>query len=262
MYETITSVGNRRPKKDEDEEEDEEVGVEVEAEENGQQVNSDEEKASATMFQLWETVRVSQPRPWYSLTITVLSVVLLYLWPFISFYVSGNFQIGTLFCVFGLFSLVRIYMDPHAVLTELGSMTDLQFPDANARYRLLKSLPDYLTRHLSEKWYRQGRPRSLRGGADDDGDTEHDPDLKTKFRLTAIVAEISHNRSVRGWMWTFGVFFFLYLLMGGAALSTDEITPGIRPPIVPVTDFYYAGEPDLSYQSCRITKVRTKYCSR
>ena len=66
---------------------------------NSEDADVDEEDgANLFHFQVWETVRITQPNPWYCYTRVAIEVVFFFLWPFINMLVKRNYPVaGDLF---------------------------------------------------------------------------------------------------------------------------------------------------------------------
>ena len=76
----------------------------------------------ANLFQIWETVRITEPKPWYCYARVLFEVVFLFLWPFISMLADKNYPVALIFFMLGFFGFLWRYFDASAVLSELGSI--------------------------------------------------------------------------------------------------------------------------------------------
>jgi hypothetical protein len=81
------------------------------------------QSTGTTLFQVWETVRITQPKPSYCIFRGVLEVCVLFLWPLIAMLVLQNWPVAIVFFIMGTFSLVWRYFDSTAVLTEYGTLS-------------------------------------------------------------------------------------------------------------------------------------------
>jgi hypothetical protein len=79
-----------------------------------------------TLFQVWETVRTTQPKEWYCYARAILEIFFLFLWPFIALLVLRNYPVAWVFLVIGLFSFIWRYFDASAVLSEYGTMSKVK----------------------------------------------------------------------------------------------------------------------------------------
>lgn len=195
-----------------------------------------EEDSEDALYQIWESLTVSRPKPWYCWTRALLDIVFLFAFPLVTLYNGGNVFLGTLFLIVGFFSAIRIYFDATWVLTELGSVDsiDMHFNDESAPPQGLKSLI------------------GMRGSL---VKTNHSRAVMAKARTSQVIGKISRSRAIGRWMWVYGIFALIALVMFLGASGTGVTVPeGGRPPIVQVKDFYYPPAPDLPYPSCEMTK--------
>ena len=93
-------------------------------------------QSGTTLFQVWETVRISQPKEWYCYARVIVEVVFLFLWPLIALLVLGNYPIALIFFVFGCISFLWQYFDASKVLLEYGTMSKLKDVDHEKKYLL------------------------------------------------------------------------------------------------------------------------------
>eukprot|EP00536_Pseudo-nitzschia_multiseries_P017966 jgi/Psemu1/328702/estExt_fgenesh1_pg.C_19900002 len=187
-------------------------------EDGGDQEVTEEE---TTLYRLWETSRVVQPKAWACYVGMLLEFVFLFLIPIYTLFVTGNNNIGVVFLILSFFSFVRKYFDAAAVLCELGSMSSVD---------------------LKTKRDRDATPQDI-----------DETMLKSRARLAEIAGNISRSQSVTRWMWFFGsLVVFTFLLFSSALESNDGL--GDRPPIILVDDFAYPGEDSLQYPTCAMTK--------
>jgi len=208
----------------------------VDEEMDGEDKEEDEDEDAkmydeTTMFRLWESSRVTQPKVWVCYTGMALEFVFLFLWPMTTLFTVGNWPIGIVFIVMAFFSFLRKYFDASAILCELGSMDKIdirkrQGEESKSKISCLK------------------RQKALKGV---------ETTLIRKARLADIVGHISRSDTVTRWMWFFGgLVMFTCFLYSSAVASGDGL--GERPPIVMVSDFQYVGEKSLQYPSCDMSK--------
>jgi len=199
--------------------------------------NKIKEKEQTTMFQLWETVRITQPRPWVSYLGIVCEFAFLLLWPVITLFTGKNYNIAAIFLIFAIFSFLRVYFDASTLLAELGCLDNIEVQKDSHLPSQKRGLQRMFTR------------RSLVGP---------DKTLVKKARMSEIIGDITRSTSVGRWMWVFGLLIFVCFLLFVSALGSDDVQPGQRadrPPIVLVDDFYYPGEQgSLQYPSCKLSK--------
>jgi lipase ATG15 len=151
---------------------------------------------------------------------------------------------GTVFLFLGFFSSMRIHFDVTFILSELGSMNDIDVP--------VDSKNDE-EKNGTKTWFKNIQERiPIRGRFVESKDQRI---LLAKARISEIIGKISRSRTAGRWMWFYGVFAVVALIMMLSAADTDVTTPeGGRPPIVQLADFYYPAQPDLAYPSCEMTK--------
>ena len=101
-------------------------------EENGVAGNDDSEHGlsgtsdSEGVFQVCVTYRTTQATDLYCWIMFGTEMVLLFLFPLISLYLTGDVGIGSIFLVLGVFSLLRYYMNVGVMLEEVGNLQGLQ----------------------------------------------------------------------------------------------------------------------------------------
>lgn len=191
-----------------------------------------EKKERTTMFQVWETVKVTEPKAWYCWTRLVLEVAFLFFWPLGSIFASGNNRVGGVFIAVGILSFLRIYFDASAVLCEIGSMDDAEIgddDDVDARPWWNKSI---LGRDVSKD----------------------ERALVAKARLSEIVGKITKSSVVHRWIWAFAVLVLLVFIVFMMAVGSDDVQPGERPPIKLVGGYEYKPVPGLAYPTCEMSK--------
>jgi len=186
-----------------------------------------------TLFQVRETVRITEPAPWFYTVQTIIDIFLLFLYPLLTFFFTNNTPVGIAFLVVGSLSYIRKYFDVKAILSNLGSLSNLT-TEVNADQAKLRKFS------VKENTIMNVEERSL----------------ISKNRLSQIVGNIRKDASINRWMWVFGSFFFVVLFLFLSATKEDgmDINPGERPPINLLTDFYYPPQPDLPYPTCTISK--------
>jgi len=183
-----------------------------------------------TMFRLFETLRVSQPKNWVCYTGMLIEFLLLFLTPVTVLFYTGNTPVGVIFLILSFFSFLRKYFNAAAILCELGSMDNIDIEKEPGKEH--KSSP--FANNFS----------TLKGA---------DRTLVLKSRLADVVGNISMSRSVVRWCWFFGVLVLITFL-GFSAASTADDGLGERPPIILVDDYYYPGEKSLQYPTCAMSK--------
>ena len=181
--------------------------------------NDDGDDAAENFIHVWETVRITQPKPWYCYARVVIEIIFLFFWPFIAMLVTNNRPVALVFLLLGSFTFIWKYFDANAVFVETGSMSKV----------------------FNSKDY--------------NGDDDH----LEKHRLSEIVGRIINNKGRRWWTWIFFVFFLAILFLFLASQnSSDLIQPGeraTRPPILLLDDFYYPPVDDtIAYPSCTLNK--------
>mmetsp|Transcript_3319 Transcript_3319/g.5141 ORF Transcript_3319/g.5141 Transcript_3319/m.5141 type:complete len:116 (+) Transcript_3319:679-1026(+) len=64
---------------------------------NGVEMHSEDadvdEEDGANLFQVWETVRITQPKPWYCYGRDTIEDVFFFLWPFINMLTKKNYPL-------------------------------------------------------------------------------------------------------------------------------------------------------------------------
>lgn len=158
------------------------------------------EKEQTTMFQLWETVRVTQPRPWFSYLGIVCEFAFLFLWPVITLFAGKNYNIAAIFLIFAIFNFLRVYFDASTLLAELGCLDNIEVQNDSNLPSQKRGLQRMFTR------------KSLIGP---------DKTLVRKARMSEIIGDVTRSTSVGRWMWVFGLLIFLCFLMFLSAVGSD-----------------------------------------
>lgn len=185
--------------------------------------SSGEIVSEETLYRLWESSRVVQPKPWVCYFGMLLECLLLILFPATVLFLTKNITMGVVFIIISFFSFLRYYFDPSAILCELGSMNTIEVE------------PEYENQH--KKYARLSEERKL----------------VLKARLAGTVRNITRSNAVKRWIWFFGTLVLAtYFLFNAALASNDGL--GERPPIVLVDDYTYPAEESLQYPSCSMSK--------
>ncbi|KAL7541282.1 hypothetical protein ACHAXR_010772 [Thalassiosira sp. AJA248-18] len=117
---------------------------------NNEDADEDEDvDEEANMFQLWETVRITQPKLWYCYARVVMEVSFLFLWPFISMLTKKNYPVAFIFFVLGFFTFLWRFFDACEVLRQLGSMSDVA--DESVSHRALYRLNEVIGNVISNR---------------------------------------------------------------------------------------------------------------
>ena len=169
--------------------------------------NSEEDKA--TMFKVWETLRVTQPKAWVCFTGMILEIILLFIFPVVSLFAMNNWESGIIFIVLGVVTFLRKYFDASAILCGLGSISDIV-------------VQRDLEKEDKERCFRRERYSGV------------ERTLLKKSRLADIVGYISKNQSATRWMWFFGTLVVAYFFISILVMSSGDGfgDRGDRSPIV------------------------------
>ena len=182
-----------------------------------------------TMFQLWETTRVAQPKECTCYSILLFEFFFFWLWPMCILFITKNYPVAVVFLVVSFIAMLRKFFDPSAILCELGSMNDINIETNPGDGELFKVT---------------GWAKSMKGP---------DKTLVLKSRLADIVGNVSRSSATTRWIWFFGTLVLLIFLLFLQAIHSDDGL-GERPPIVLVDSFYYPGEQSLQYPTCEMSK--------
>ena len=180
-----------------------------------------QDDSEINLFHVWETERLTQPKERYCYVRIVIELVIFFLWPFISMLVKRNYPVAIIFFVLGGFTFLWRYFDASAVLSEIGSLTN-----------------------VAETYFADDPPSHL-----------------MKYRLSEVIGRINNVRARRVWYWIFVVSFLaILLLFFGAQQDSEQVNPtdrGSRPPILLLDDFYYPPQNDsLAYPTCKSTQLK------
>jgi len=185
-----------------------------------QRVYTDENE-DTNIFQIWETVCVSRPRPWLCYASFVVELVLFFLWPLGTLYKNNSISVATLFLIVAVIAFFRIYFNAGSVLAQTGMVAFQRRSNGEESSTSKEQVID-------------------------------------QARTSEIIGKITESRSVARWMYIFGVVSFLvYIAYVVSIDETSDVSPSTRPEILFATDFYYpknTGE-NLAYPSCELTNV-------
>jgi hypothetical protein len=157
--------------------------------EKGEMVDSDE-----TVYKIWQTYTVSKPKEWYCWLRLGLDIILLFLYPLISMFVAGAYKNATTFLVLGFFSFMRIYFDASWILSELGSISNVDL-------------------------VAEDKVENVMGGLA--GESTKNRDLFRRARASEVMGKITRSRALGRWMWIFGLFA---LLVFGMLLQSQDVS--------------------------------------
>lgn len=200
---------------------DEDVGDQTATEcRNGEE----EDCKEVSLYRVWETSRITQPKVWVCYTGILLEFFFLFVLPVSTLFGTRNRAIGIIFVIVAFFSFMRKYFDGAAIISELGSISEINIE------------------HKPGKERNESSP--LMG---------EEKTLVLKARLAEIIGNVSRSDAVNRWMIFFGVLLlFVSALFVSATNATDGL--GDRPPIMLVNDYAYASEKSLQYPTCAMTK--------
>ena len=209
---------------------------------------------SETVYQITETVRVSQPNEWFCWSAFIFSVITFFLLPMITLFVEGNYPIAVVFIVFGVFSAPRLYFNPTPILRQLGSLSNLELP--------VKIHDDMTTRYQTTEDHGRlelvpSTETTVGGMLVDEKETKQQGLLRKRARTSTIVGEINNRSRTACWMYTYG---FLIGIVGIFVLAAFyEASVGFDYKVKFEYDswaegFYYPPQPRLPYPTCRMGK--------
>lgn len=222
---------------------DETAKIETGPEENDP-ANNDEADEDKMVFQTSEQLRVTEPTDTTCLVSFFLFQSFFFLWPLMVLFAQGNYRIGVVFLLLcGVFAFPRLYFGPMPILQEMGPLNGIPFtspqhdPATSAR-----STNSYLSRALATD------------------ETEEQALLRKRAQLSNVVGTIHNYSTIHMWMWIFGVLMIGVGVFWNAAYNqqvdgfdykvkfeaggSDTFAKG----------FYYPGQPNLPYPTCRIWK--------
>lgn len=203
------------------------------------------QRSANMMYQVWETVTVTRPKAWYCWLRWGIDFAFFFMWPLISLSIDHSPNMGILFLFFGLLTFIRINTSPSNLMSSIGSLDDIELnKDAT------KIAADGT---VKPSWYDMLHIAFSKHAREIDSPAQRT--FYIKMRMAEIVGKVSNNSIAKRWMWGYGIFAVVALVMLSSAGDVDQTTPsGGRPPIVQVKDFYYPPQPHLPYPSCYMTK--------
>lgn len=80
----------------------------------------------------YRTTRATERLCWIMFA---FEIGLLFVYPLVSLYLTGDIGIGSVFLVIGVFSLLRYYMNAGVVLEEVGNLHALQGKDEHKKWQ-------------------------------------------------------------------------------------------------------------------------------
>ena len=90
---------------------------------------------STGVFQVVERYRITQASDKFCLIMFISEIGLLFVWPLLALFVTGDTAIGAVFVFVGLFSLLRYYLNAAVVLEEAGNMRHLKGKDDHDKWK-------------------------------------------------------------------------------------------------------------------------------
>jgi len=109
----------------------------------------DANEDGAHIFQVWETLRITEPKPWYCFARIIIEVVFLFLWPFIHMLVKKNYPVALVFFLLSSFTFLWHYFDSCAVLQEIGSISNAK--DDSVTHKQAYRLNEVIGRIITNK---------------------------------------------------------------------------------------------------------------
>jgi len=87
--------------------------------------SDDDERGANTIYQVWKTVRVTEPTEYYCYFRVAVEIIFLFLWPFVSMCVANNTPVAIIFVFLASFTFLWRYFDSMVVLSLLGTIEDV-----------------------------------------------------------------------------------------------------------------------------------------
>lgn len=186
---------------------------------------------------VWESVRISEMKPWFCWLTAGLEVVFFFLWPVISLFSTGNIPIGLVFLVMGLPSLMRHYFNASNLLQKIGPIDDLDLTSSMLSPALCGLGGNAASK---ERW-----ASSMR--------YEEESKLKNRALVATIIKRVTRSNASGNWIRLFFLLFFIVFaafIMASTADSFDYKVKGVTF----ADDFIYETQPDLPYPTCSVQK--------
>lgn len=124
-----------------DDEDEEEAAPALETSTNGIIGREDSEG----VFQVCVTYRTTKATDRLCWTMFFFEIALLFLYPLVSLFLTGDVGVGCIFLVLGLFSIIRYYCNAAVVLEEVGNMKALQGKDEHQKWQNRSRTNDIVT---------------------------------------------------------------------------------------------------------------------
>jgi len=208
----------------------------------------------ASTFQVWESMRITQPRTELLYTTFIITFLFFFLYPLISLFIT-NAPIGYVFLFWGTISFLRLTFNMKYLLADLGSISNLDVHLSNERKIFRESvLPSAV-----QKLFRNDKDKK---------EVEEYQVTNEKLRIANI---IQHTRGnfVNIWIYGYGIAFLLILLI--SLSGSNSVTDGNAGSTYKVKGATYVNGfsyprryrnnsinndvvGDLKYQTCTLTK--------
>ncbi|KAG7372716.1 hypothetical protein IV203_018859 [Nitzschia inconspicua] len=189
----------------------------------------EEQSTDKAMISVWESVRISEMKPWFCWFTACLEIALFFLWPLVSLYSTGNVPVAIVFTVVGIPSLMRHYFNVSNLLHKLGPIDDLNLT----------------SEMLSPALCGLGGSSKIR--------SEEDCKLKNQALVATIVKRVTRSKATGNWIILYFLLFFV-VLVGFIMASNEESFDYRVKGVVFASDFYYDPQPELPYPTCSVQK--------
>jgi lipase ATG15 len=197
-----------------------------------------EEKLTDKAFiSVWESVRISEMKPWFCWCTAVLEVSIFFVWPFVSLYATKNIPVAIVFMVVGIPSVMRHYFNVSNLLQQMGPIDDL----------------DLTSSMLSPALCGLGGAGGSKEWGSSSARFEEDRKLKNQALVATIIKRVTRSKATGNWIAVFFLLFFC-VFAGFLMASTEESFDYKVKGVVFADDFYYEQQPFLPYPTCSVQK--------
>jgi lipase ATG15 len=197
------------------------------------QEDTEENQTDMALISVWESVRISEMKPWFCWLTAILEVSIFFVWPFISLFTTQNIPVAIVFMVVGIPSVMRHYFNVTNLLQTVGPIDDMDLTSSMLSPALC----------------------GLGGGTGMSSPMHYEEDrkLKNQALVAAIVKRVTRSKATGNWISLFFLLFFC-VFAGFLMASTQESFDYKVKGVVFADGFYYEQQPGLPYPTCSVQK--------
>ena len=205
--------------------------------------SKDKNDFSVGVFYISEKYRVTQPTCCFSSLVFFLTALCFVLWPTVSLFTGESWQLGIIYFVLAVVSVLRYFTNPKILVEE----------SAKLHYTIAKPASKSPESPTAPSLFPSKLKPSLPGNLRQENDEETDR-WQNLSRLSEVTATISRGKSYGIWIVFFWFFSVVLIFFGVKAAIADDTESTDDNTFTVTNEFYYEGRASLHYTTCEFTR--------